>query len=78
MRWAEFSLFLVPFVLYAAWSLSARLARPWLVWAALALVVLLAGGTIFYGLSRRVDPAATYVPAHIEAGRVVPGQGVAK
>lgn len=78
MRWAELALFLVPFVLFAAWRLSAALARPALVWGAVAVVLALVAGTVFYGLSRRVPPTDTYVPARIVDGKIVPGQGVPK
>jgi hypothetical protein len=78
MRWAELALFLVPFALFAAWRLSTILARPSLVWGTLAAVLLLAAGTIVFGLSRRLPPTAAYVPARIEGGRIVPGQGVPK
>jgi hypothetical protein len=78
MRWAELALFLVPFALYAAWRLSAVVARPWLVWAVLALALLLAAGTVWYGLSRSVPPTDAYVPARIVGGKIVPAQGVPK
>src|SRR5579859_5144781 len=70
MRWAELALFLVPFALYAAWRLAAVLARPALVWAALAAALALAGGTVWLGLSWRADPTLAYVPARIEDGKI--------
>ena len=78
MRWAELALFLVPFALYAAWRISAVVARPSLVWGTLALVLLLAAGTVWFGLSRRMPPGDAYVPARVVDGQVVPGKGVPK
>jgi Family of unknown function (DUF6111) len=76
MRWLELALFFVPFALFAAWRLSVTLARPSLVWAALAAVLVLTAGTVFFGLTRRVPPTDAYVPARIVDGKIVPGQGV--
>jgi hypothetical protein len=78
MRWAELALFLVPFALFAAWRVSVAYARPSVVWGAVAVALLLAAGTAVYGLSRRVPKTDAYVPARIEAGKIVPGQGVPK
>ena len=75
MRWAEVALFLAPFALFAVWRLSARMARPSLVWGALAAVLLLAVVTVVFGLSRRLPPGDAYVPARIGDGHIVPGQG---
>lgn len=75
MRWAEAGLFLAPFLLYAAWRLSALWARPSLVWGTAALVALLVIVTVWVGLSRRLDRGETYVPARLQDGRVVPGHG---
>ena len=76
MRWAELGLFLSPFLLYAAWRLAAARAQPALLWGAVALVACLAAGTLWYGLTRRLPPGSTYVPAQLEDGRIVPGHGV--
>ena len=78
MRWAEVALFLVPFALYAAWRVSAVVARPSLVWGALAIALGLAGWTVWFGRSRGVPPDAAYVPARIEGGRIVPGHAAGK
>jgi hypothetical protein len=76
MRWAELALFLVPFALYAAWRLAAAVARPALVWAALAIALVLAAGTVVFGLTWQLGPREAYVPARIEDGRIIPGHGV--
>ncbi len=78
MRWAEVALFLAPFALFAAWRLSASLARPSLAWGALAVLVVLTVVTVVFGLSRRVPPGDVYLPARIVDGHIVPGRGVAK
>lgn len=78
----EIALFAAPFVLYAvflwatkegvldteSWPLS-RLA--WLGIAALALVV---GSFVYFANFTGAPPGSTYVPAHIENGKFVPGQ----
>jgi hypothetical protein len=78
----EVALFAAPFVLYAvflwatkagvmdleSWPLS-RIA--WLSIAALALVV---GSFVYFANFSGAPPGSTYVPAHIENGKFVPGQ----
>jgi hypothetical protein len=75
MRWAEAALFLAPFLLYGAWRLAALWARPSVVWGAAAAVALLLVVTVWLGLARRLDRGETYVPAHLQDGRIVPGHG---
>ncbi len=76
MRWAELALFVTPFALYAAWRLAAARAQPALLWGTLAAVGVLVAGTMWLGVTRRLDRDERYVPAHLEDGRVVPGYGV--
>ncbi len=77
----EIALFLAPFVLYAVflWATKAGVAdfKSWpiarvatLAIAALALVV---GSFIFFAHFSGAPPGSTYVPAHIEDGKFVPG-----
>ncbi len=73
MRWAEAGLFLAPLLLLAAWWLAARLARPALVWPVVAAIAGLAAGTLWYGLSHRLDRGQDYVPAALIDGRIIPG-----
>lgn len=75
MRWAELALFLSPFALYAAWRIAAARAQPALLWSTVGAVALLAAGTIWFGLSRKLERGKTYVPAQWENGRIVPGHG---
>jgi len=74
MRWAEIGLFLAPLALYLAWRLAAAgQMRPAALLAVVAMVALLAGGTVWLGLAGRMDPRAAYVPAHMQDGKLVPG-----
>jgi len=78
----EIILFLMPFVLYGVflWATKAGVMHPdswplsriaWLVMAALALML---GSFIYFANYSGAPPGATYVPAHIEDGKFVPGQ----
>jgi hypothetical protein len=78
---AELALFLLPFVAYAvflwamrsgvlvptAWS-SARLAA-----LLIAALVLMLGGFVLLAQFGGAPPGSTYVPAHVENGKLVPG-----
>jgi cytochrome c oxidase assembly factor CtaG len=77
----EIALFLTPFVLYAVFLFATRagvfdpqswpLSRvAWLTIAALALVV---GSFIYFAQFTGAPPGSTYVPAHMENGKFVPG-----
>jgi hypothetical protein len=78
----EIALFLTPFALYAvflaatrtgvldasAWTLS---RVSWLLIAALSLMV---GSFVVLAQFGGAPPGSTYVPAHFENGKFVPGQ----
>jgi hypothetical protein len=77
----EVALFLTPFVVYAAFLLATRagIMQPaaWtlprvagLVIVSLALVV---GSFLILAQFSGAPPGSTYVPAHIEGGKFVPG-----
>ncbi|MBI5130049.1 MAG: hypothetical protein HZA66_11460 [Rhodopseudomonas palustris] len=77
----EVAVFLIPFVLYAAFLVITRSALMhrsswplrvvgWLLLSALALVILSLLLLVHYS---GAPPGTTYVPAHIEDGRLVPG-----
>ena len=76
MRWGEAALFLMPFVLYAAWRIASIYAKPAVAWAGVAVVAVLMIAIVWIGVSHRLDPAQTYVPAQMRDGHVVPGHGV--
>lgn len=78
----EIALFLAPFVVYAIflWATRAGVLDPdawsvprlaWLVIAALALMI---GSFVVLAQWGGSPPGSTYVPAHIEDGRFVPGE----
>ncbi|WP_420132025.1 DUF6111 family protein [Rhodopseudomonas sp.] len=77
----EVAIFLIPFILYAVYLVATRAALThrsswpfrivaWLLIAALALVIISLLLLVHYS---GAPPGATYVPAHIEDGRLVPG-----
>ncbi|NVO14250.1 MAG: hypothetical protein HXX10_09465 [Rhodoplanes sp.] len=77
----EIALFLTPFVLYALFLVATRTGlldasawRPpvvgWLTLAALGLLIL---SFVVMAQFGGVPPNSTYVPAHMENGRFVPG-----
>ncbi len=78
----EVALFLLPFVAYAVflWSTRAGILHPnsWtlprVTWLLMCALVLMIGS--FVGLAQwgGAPPGSTYVPAHYENGRFVPGQ----
>lgn len=76
-RFAELLLFLAPFAAFALWRVTASSGGPSTVViasAAAAVVVLFLSLLVF---SRRdaLTGSETYVPAHIENGRLVEGHG---
>jgi Family of unknown function (DUF6111) len=77
----ELLLFLVPFAIYAAflWATRAGVLHPdswrlptliWLTASALALVVV---SFVVLAQFGGAPPRSTYVPAHMEDGKLVPG-----
>jgi hypothetical protein len=77
----EIALFLAPFLVYAAFLWATRagvldssawsLARlGWLVIAALSLMV---GSFVMLAEFSGAPPGSTYVPAHVDDGRLQPG-----
>src|SRR5262249_38233015 len=77
----ELALFITPFVLYAlfvwathegmldvsAWSL------PRLMWLTIAALILVIISLLLLAQSGGCPPGSTYIPAHMENGRLVPG-----
>ncbi|MGA2566155.1 MAG: DUF6111 family protein [Pseudolabrys sp.] len=78
----EIVLFLAPFVLYIVflWATKAGVmdAESWplsrLAWLAIAALVLVVGSFVYFAHFTGAPPGSTYVPAHIENGKFVPGQ----
>jgi uncharacterized membrane protein YczE len=79
---SELLLFLLPFVLYAVflWATRAGVMDPesWpisrLITLAIVSFVLVIGSFIYFANYTGAPPGSTYVPAHIEDGKFVPGQ----
>ncbi|MFL5045445.1 MAG: DUF6111 family protein [Xanthobacteraceae bacterium] len=77
----ELALFLMPFVLYAIFLLATRadVLHPdswsWATIASLtiAALVLVVGSFVVIAQFSGAPPGSTYVPAHIEDGKFVPG-----
>jgi hypothetical protein len=77
----EISLFLVPFVLYAAFlaltTAGVVQSKAWLPRRVASLVIvsllLVVGGFLALAQFSGAPPGSTYVPAHIENGKFVPG-----
>ena len=76
----EIGLFLIPFVLYAAFLLAtrARILHPnaWklprLAGLVIASLVLMVGSFVALVQFGRAPPGSIYVPAHVENGKFVP------
>ena len=77
----ELALFLVPFVVYALylWGTRAGVLHPesWplstLMWLTIAALLLVAGSFIVLAQWGGEPAGSTYIPAHIEDGKLVPG-----
>jgi len=77
----ELILFLAPFIAYAIflWATQAELLHPesWplkrLAWLTIAALVLMTGSFLVLAQWGGEPKNSTYVPAHIENGKLVPG-----
>jgi len=77
----EFALFIAPFVAYALflWATRAGVvdAKAWsaprLAWLAIIALVLVIVSLLVLAEFSGAPPGSTYVPAHLENGRLVPG-----
>lgn len=77
----ELALFLAPFALYALflWATRAGVldASSWswatIAWLTIAALALVAGSFVVMAQFGGAPPGSTYVPAHIEDGKFVPG-----
>jgi hypothetical protein len=78
----ELALFLAPFVAYALflWATRAGVLHPnsWtlprIAWLLIAAFVLMLGSFIVLAEWGGAPPGSTYVPAHTENGKFVPGE----
>jgi hypothetical protein len=77
----ELALFLVPFALYALflWATRAKVLDPerWstntLAWLTISAFVLMLGSFLVLAQFSGAPSGSTYIPAHMENGRLVPG-----
>ena len=77
----ELALFVAPFVIYAIylWATRAGVLHPesWplstLMWLTIAALLLVAASFIVLAQWGGEPPGSTYIPAHIENGKLVPG-----
>ena len=77
----ELALFITPFVLYAIflWATRAKVldVERWsintLVWLTFAAFALMIGSFLVLAQFSGSPPGSTYVPAHMENGKFVPG-----
>lgn len=76
LRLAEIGLLLTPLLIFLLWRFLSPRVKPAMLWAAMALVLGLAGTAVAFGLKRRMEPDERYVPAHMQDGRIVGGHGV--
>ena len=76
LRLLEVVLFLLPFAGYGLWLWGGRRHTNQLLWGTLGVMFLLLMAAAWLELSGAVPPDMTYVPPHMEDGRIVPGQAV--
>ena len=76
MRFAEITLFALPFVVFVAWRLLAPSAGPpkVLVIAVTVTVVAMAGLLLGLWYEEAEPPGTGYEPARLEGGRILPSQ----
>ena len=78
----ELALFLVPFVLYAVflWATRNKVLHPeawsWavLIWLTIAALALVLVSFVVMAQFGGAPPRSTYVPPHVENGRLVPSE----
>jgi quinol-cytochrome oxidoreductase complex cytochrome b subunit len=77
----ELTLFVAPFVLYALYLWATRegvldmsaWTAPRLIWLSIAALVLVIISFVLLAQFGGAPPGSTYIPAHMENGRLVPG-----
>jgi hypothetical protein len=78
----ETALFLAPFVLYALYLWATRAGVldqsawtvPRLAWLVMAALVLMIGSFVVLAQFTGAPPGSVYLPAHVEDGKLVPGE----
>ena len=77
----EILLFVAPFVLYAVFLLATQAGvldlkswpLPHVIYLAIVALVLVLGSFLYFAHYSGAPPGSTYIPAHIENGKFVPG-----
>ena len=77
----EFALFITPFVLYALFLWATRegvldvsaWSMPRLIWLTISALAMVIMSFLLLAQFGGAPPRSTYVPAHMENGRLVPG-----
>ena len=77
----QLALFFVPFVLYALflWATRAKVLdlERWslntIIWLTLSALVLVVGSFLYFAQFGGAPKGSTYIPAHVEDGKFVPG-----
>jgi hypothetical protein len=78
----EVALFLLPFLVYAVflWATRAGVldasswSLPRLAWLLMAALALMVGSFVTLAQFGGAPPRSTYVPAHVDAGKLQPGE----
>ncbi len=76
----ELLAFLLPFAAWIAWRLLVTRAgkllesTPWFALTVAGLLLVCAGFVLLVTIEPGAPPDATYVPPHLEDGRLVPGE----
>lgn len=76
IRLLEVVLFLLPFAGYGLWLWSGRRHTNQVLWGTLGAMFVLLVAAAWLELSGAVPPGMSYVPPHMQDGRIVPGQAV--
>lgn len=78
MRLVEIALFIAPFVIFAAWRLTAPAVgpSPRVLAVSVALLLTLLGALLWFHMEGALPPDTAYVPPRLEDGRIVPAHGV--
>jgi len=77
LRFVELALFLAPFLLFAAWRITATATgpSPRAVAASLIVLGLLFAALLWFQREGALPPGTTYVPPTLHDGRIIPGHG---
>ncbi len=78
LRLAELVLFLSPFLLFGVWRFAAARGIPSgaTVAAAAGALVIVLGVLLWFSQEGAMPGDATYVPAHLQDGHIVPGHAL--